>query len=208
MGITEWRDQKFHPRPTPRLFVRPNIFKTETETFFLRPNAFETGTKTFFETKYFGDRYWDFFETEFFETIPNFFLDQMFSRLILRLFLRPNIFETLFSWLIYLRLRLRLFSWLIYLRLRLRLFFKIRFFETDTETWHQIQALAESFPPYGYLSVVSWFSQSSTYVLLALCQKSKLKFDDSKAFWSFFFELKVLNESKYSLGLWVCCIYL
>ena len=31
---TEWQDQKFHPRLTPRLFLRPNIFETDIETFF------------------------------------------------------------------------------------------------------------------------------------------------------------------------------
>ena len=36
---------------------------------------------------------------------------------------------------------------------------------------------------------------SKFYVLFALCQKSKLKFDqDSKACWNFCFEQKVLNE--------------
>ena len=46
---------------------------------------------------------------------------------------------------------------------------------------------------------------SKLYVLFALCQKNKLKFDqDSKAFWSFLFELKMLNESKFSLP-WVRC---
>ena len=37
-------------------------------------------------------------------------------------------------------------------------------------------------------------------------KKSKLKFDqDSKAFWSFCFELKVLNESKFSMP-WPLCL--
>ena len=44
------------------------------------------------------------------------------------------------------------------------------------------------------------------YIFLALLpNKTKLKFDqDFKVCWSFWFELKVLNESKYS-NPWVCC---
>ena len=46
---------------------------------------------------------------------------------------------------------------------------------------------------------------SKFYVLSALCQKSKLKFNqDSKASCSLCFELKVLNESKFSMP-WVRC---
>ena len=41
-------------RPIPRLFLRPNVFETDTETFF--------------ETKCFWDRDWNFFKTRFFET--------------------------------------------------------------------------------------------------------------------------------------------
>ena len=41
----------------------------------------------------------------------------------------------------------------------------------------------------------------------SFAKNSKLKFDqDSKACWSFCFELKVLNESKYSTP-WVCCYF-
>ena len=40
-----------------------------------------------------------------------------------------------------------------------------------------------------------------------LPKKTKLKFDqDFNACWSFCFELKVLNESKYSMP-WVCCVF-
>ena len=62
---TEWRDQKFHPRPIPRIFLRPNISETNTETFF--------------KTKYFWDRYRNFFETKYFQDrYRDFFLDQIF----------------------------------------------------------------------------------------------------------------------------------
>ena len=48
---------------------------------------------------------------------------------------------------------------------------------------------------------------SKFYILFALCQKSKLKFNqDSKACWSFCFELKALNESKFSMH-WVHCAF-
>ena len=48
---------------------------------------------------------------------------------------------------------------------------------------------------------------SKFYVFFALCQKNKLKFDqDFKACWSFCFELKVLNESKFSMP-WPLCLW-
>ena len=50
---------------------------------------------------------------------------------------------------------------------------------------------------HGFVNVVLCFSRP-------LPNKTKLKFDqDFKACWSFCFELKVLNESKYSMS-WVC----
>ena len=72
--ITEWRDQKFHPRPIPSLFSRPNISEIYTETFFSKQNVFETDSETYFATKYFWDQYWDFFLA----LILRLFLDQIF----------------------------------------------------------------------------------------------------------------------------------
>ena len=46
-----------------------------------------------------------------------------------------------------------------------------------------------------WISLSCKMDLSKFYVLFALCQKSKLKFDqDSKACWNFCFEQKVLNE--------------
>ena len=57
-----------------------NFIRDWYRDIFLRPNVFETDTKTFFETKYFRDRYWDFFSRlNIFETdTETFFRDQNF----------------------------------------------------------------------------------------------------------------------------------
>ena len=71
---TEWRDQKFHPRPIPRLFLRLNIFETDTETF-SRPIP-----RLVFETKWFRDRYWHFFSRHnFSRPIPILFSTNFFK---------------------------------------------------------------------------------------------------------------------------------
>ena len=72
---------------------------------------------------------------------------------------------------------------------------------------------------HGFLEIVTWICQTCYMDLfkllhgLVLCisrslpNKTKLKFDrDFKACWSFCFELKVLNESIYSMP-WVCCAF-
>ena len=67
-------------RPTPRLFSRPNVFETDTDTFF-ENKFFETDTETFFRPnfskpslKLFSRQF--FFETEtFFETDTETFLN-------------------------------------------------------------------------------------------------------------------------------------
>ena len=63
---TEWRDQKFHRRPIPRLFFETKYFWDRYRDFFLRPNVFETDTETFF---------WD---QMFSRPIPRLFWDQIF----------------------------------------------------------------------------------------------------------------------------------
>ena len=126
MGIIEWRYQKFHPRPTPRLFVRPNIFETETQTFFFRPNAFETGTEIFFETKYFGDRYWDFFWDRIFwaDTVT---------------FFRPNVFKTDTETFFETKYFRDTFFMTNLFKTETETFFMTNLFETETETFFQNQ---------------------------------------------------------------------
>ena len=57
------RYRDFFSRPRPRLFSRPNIFETDTETFFRDQMFLRPIPRLFFETKCFRDRYRDFFET-------------------------------------------------------------------------------------------------------------------------------------------------
>ena len=86
--------------------------------------------------------------------------------------------------------------------MRLRLFF------SKPDFWRLILRLFFNMTPDSGLSwefspiwVVTWIRQSS------LPKKSKLKFDqDSIACWSFCFELKVSNESKFSMPL-ACCAF-
>ena len=61
---------------------------------------------------------------------------------------------------------------------------------------------------HGFVKVVTWICQSF-YVSIALCQTkpswSLTKFSKFVE-WNFCFELKVLNDPKYSM-LWVCCAF-
>ena len=52
--LTEWQDQKFHSRPIPRLFFETKYSWDRYRDLFLIPNVFETNIETFFETKYFS----------------------------------------------------------------------------------------------------------------------------------------------------------
>ena len=60
----------------------------------------------------------------------------------------------------------------------------------------------------GFVKVAdAWICQSCSMYSSPFAKKNKLKFDQhSKACWSFCFELKVLNESKFSMP-WVLCAF-
>ena len=60
---------------------------------------------------------------------------------------------------------------------------------------------------HGFLQVFTWICQSCSMHFCPLPNKTKLKLDQNfKACWSFCFEVKVLNETKYSMP-WVRCAF-
>ena len=105
------------------------------------------------------------------------------------------------------RPRLRLFPILNFLRPRLRLKKKHRYFETNNETFLNITSDSGCCWEFSPKSPSCKMDLSKFYVLSPFAKKKKLKFDqDSKACWSFCFELKVLNELKFSKP-WVRCAF-
>ena len=77
------------------------------------------------------------------------------------------------------------------------------FFKIDT--WISLSCYMDlSKLLHGFVKVVSWICQSCFIFFRPLLNKTKLKFDhDFKVSWSFCFEQKALNVSKYS----VCCAF-
>ena len=60
---------------------------------------------------------------------------------------------------------------------------------------------------HGFVKIVTWIWRSFSMFPRLLPNKTKVMLDqDFKACWSFYFEIKLLNESKYSMS-WVRCAF-